>query len=896
MMRKTEVLILLLIGILPLLWYVPGQLIAKGDYYPYIFSLGNLYNDFYLWSPSNLGGTSPIPAYTFYGTLWALVGAIVPSTGFLQIILYIIQLAVSTLSMLFLVRTVYPRQDFAAITAAWFYASNFFMISILLNTGMLWTYAFLPLLLALFIRVLTRQQTVFKSAFYFAVTFSIVASVAGINLANIALVMISLASILLYYMLFERKSLGLFIKNIGILSVMTVLLSIWWIIPIFNHYLFSPSTQFQPEVNVVIWSWTHVRASFLNLFWLNGGWGWRPEYSPHFNTYSANPLLSSLMFVPFFLGSIALLFKGTKQRINLYLMLMILVFAFLAKGLHEPFGFVNLFLYNHIPYMNMFREPVSKFTLIMIPFLALLIGYSTDRIAKVPKHKVQAWLVVICIVLVFSVSAFPMFMNPIENKTELIPYSTYVNVPQYWYEANEWFNRNAGDYRILITPIDDYYQVSYSWGYYGSDQFIERLIQKPTINPTFIYAYKVNPNTAVLMNQLRDAIKYNRTQEFETIMRLLSVKYILQRNDLAYEDMASLGRDLPNPERMIKFFSGQSNIKLVQTIGELDIYEYTEAEPSLHILGVEESQRYSVEFYNETVFTVKWDFSTPDSLNQWRNATPLEQFGALCKLDRDGIALKFELWNSTWGWKILLSPSIPAQYGLKYNIRFDVKGENAHEVHVKIIEYDKNMTITYSEYASYVSDGTFNWTHKVINYVPKIENTTFLRFAIWNGHETDKPLPNIIWVDNAEVEGYITKLDTIGIQQALEMPGANSTTEIFGYERTNPTRIVVKVKSSGSFMLTIDEAYDPYWKAHINSETYDSVSVFSVMNGFRINKTGQFDIVIEYEPQHWFFYGSIISATTFLACVTYLTYSYTKNKPILKRIKTILKPNKSETT
>jgi hypothetical protein len=57
------------------------------------------------------------------------------------------------------------------------------------------------------------------------------------------------------------------------------------------------------------------------------------------------------------------------------------------------------------------------------------------------------------------------------------------------------------------------------------------------------------------------------------------------------------------------------------------------------------------------------------------------------------------------------------------------------------------------------------------------------------------------------------------------------------------------------------------------------------MNGFQINQTGLLDIVIEYEPQNWFYIGCAISLTTFLACTAYLAYSYPKTKHLLRKLK-----------
>ncbi|MGQ9507470.1 MAG: hypothetical protein ACUVTB_06415 [Candidatus Bathycorpusculaceae bacterium] len=42
------------------------------------------------------------------------------------------------------------------------------------------------------------------------------------------------------------------------------------------------------------------------------------------------------------------------------------------------------------------------------------------------------------------------------------------------------------------------------------------------------------------------------------------------------------------------------------------------------------------------------------------------------------------------------------------------------------------------------------------------------------------------------------------------------------------------------------------------------------------------DVIVKYEPQRWFYIGSATSTTTFLACITYLTYFYTKPKRLIQ--------------
>ena len=666
----------------------------------------------------------------------------------------------------------------------------------------------------------------------------------------------------------------------------------WWIFPILNYFLL-PVSILNPQINPTSWSWTHNRASFLNLFWLNGIWSWRPEYFPFYDSYS-NPILTVLTFIPFLLATVALLFKSEKSRFNTYLMLFILIFIFLAKGLHEPLSQLNLFLYTYIPGMLMFREPVSKFTMAMMSFLALLVGYAVDHIANMKIGKINPTsltktLTTTFFITTFIIAVYPIVTNPIETKTEQLPFSSYIKIPDYWYQAVDWLDNQQDNYKILITPPDDHYMMPYTWGYYGTDQFLERLIQKPIISNYYTYSYKINPNTTLTLQQLYNSIKYNKTTEFKAFLDLLNIKYILQRNDIYWN---FTGRNIIPPNEMQAFLTQQPYIKLTKTFGKLDIYEYTEPKPYLYILNPATLQQTKIKIENITTLKQTWNFNSTTDLTQWKNTTLEIHWQALQQLSLDDQTLKIELWNSTWGWKTINSPILPAQYGNTYNIQADIKGQNAHEVHIKIAEYNQNKTLLTVTYTAYVNDGTFNWTHITFNFEPTNKTTKYIQIQIWHGHETNKPLPNIIWIDNIQIKGYTTILNTTGIDLIFPNTTQNQPATILNYQRENPTKITAKINATQPFILAISEALDTQWTAYVNGKPHKPTTLYLCINGFYINQTGPLEITIEYEPQKWFYIGSIISLTTLTACTAHLTLTHPKTKHTLQKLKQKLKTKK----
>jgi hypothetical protein len=104
--------------------------------------------------------------------------------------------------------------------------------------------------------------------------------------------------------------------------------------------------------------------------------------------------------------------------------------------------------------------------------------------------------------------------------------------------------------------------------------------------------------------------------------------------------------------------------------------------------------------------------------------------------------------------------------------------------------------------------------------------------------------------------------------------GSNSTGSIsLTYEKVDPTKYIMHVKASQPFFLVFSESYHKDWIANINGEQVSDDQHFMAngyANAWYINKTGSYEIVLEFWPQRLFYIGAIISLATFFFCVLYL--------------------------
>jgi hypothetical protein len=80
------------------------------------------------------------------------------------------------------------------------------------------------------------------------------------------------------------------------------------------------------------------------------------------------------------------------------------------------------------------------------------------------------------------------------------------------------------------------------------------------------------------------------------------------------------------------------------------------------------------------------------------------------------------------------------------------------------------------------------------------------------------------------------------------------------YEQVDPTRYHVRVRAERPFVLALAETYDPLWIASGPDLQVSSVPLYGVINGFFMNRTGSYEIDVEYQPQQWARLGTLLTS------------------------------------
>jgi hypothetical protein len=103
--------------------------------------------------------------------------------------------------------------------------------------------------------------------------------------------------------------------------------------------------------------------------------------------------------------------------------------------------------------------------------------------------------------------------------------------------------------------------------------------------------------------------------------------------------------------------------------------------------------------------------------------------------------------------------------------------------------------------------------------------------------------------------------------------------ELSPQQQKSPSNHHLEVKATEPYTLAFAEAYDPLWVAKVKKHDgttiaeYKPVPLYNVINGFQIDKTGEYQIDIVYKPQQWLYWGAIVSVSTLfitLACLILL--------------------------
>ena len=984
--KIITILIIFLLGFTPLLWFKGDYLILCGDLDIPLSPIDDLYAAFFSLS---INQQNIIPYYLFF--------AIFHHFDFkLQIIekmWFVLCYLTSGLSMYYLTKVIFKEKNYiSSLISSVFYMFNLFLTHIILPP-LIFLYAFLPLIIGLFIKGINFIEDRLKSNFYLILSllniFFISSAIANPPLYSMIFVILGIYFV--FHLLIERKKVLKILIYYSKFFLSYMILELPIIILFYFSYFSTTKemmTERKPAISTFVW--THAESSFLNIFRLIGHWGWFTEYRgrPYIsfaNSYFANHYLITLTYLLTFLAFLAILIKPRNKK-NQFFIILALFSLFMSHGLHEPTTKIYKLLYKYIPIFWIYREPFAKFTLITAFSYSILIGFTLSFLISLFVNKsseksfifMKNWLkkylpIILTTIVIFLI----IFTNwPLING-DIIPESgNKVKIPNYWWEVSDFLRQNES--KIFWLPKTPLYR-SYKWGFSGTS-IIKYLVPIISINDYGAMFFYKNKIIDFIENEI-DKIDKNILSNFFSI---LNVEFIGQRNDLDPRTIGTMNpeltrdilekskelelykkfdqiyiyqnnNNLPNifPSQKFDYISGdvkflnnyflQNKDKKVKTflwnensenehiknIEYEDIYIFlTTTQPRSKYFAhyydnnltpelMEINKEYMIEIKIANQGTVKWPNKSisPVFLSyHWYDLKSGEIViydGIRSKLP-ESVKPKKEVIVETK----IIAPSKPGDYLLMYDlvdegvtwfteegvvplikpvkvvtkIEDDVEPLIIEENILKKIYQDYPLFETEPEEVLFPREGEYEvyvndiWEVGINSFLFRIDNGNWQQLkmekVINKGSKymigrimIDKGIHSISFKNNNSIfSGFRFKKEANNYQLLQKGQELRESLPIVSYKKINPTKFLVSVKNAqDSFYLIQLENYDPLWTAKINkTKLEEHKKIFGYANAWYIDRKGDYNIVIEYTPQRYFYFSLFISLAFLLILVILL--------------------------
>jgi arabinofuranan 3-O-arabinosyltransferase len=353
-------------------------------------------------------------------------------------------------------------------------------------------------------------------------------------------------------------------------------LALWWLVPYVTAVrTASVSGTIGANTDVFAWSWTQAHSTLDRVIALVAKWSWPDAKYGEAASVVGAPMWLWLSFaLPLALCAAPLVAAPARRRAALWLVTCAMGIALVAKGLNSPLRDVNSFAYRHVPGMWLLREPMTK----VGPLLALasVAGWvlTIDGLARGRRRigdlrmRTDRWRRVMLVGLFLAplIFAWPMFTGAVVQGHDR------VTVPAAWRQVARIVNRSAVGGKALVLPLDDFYQVPTTWGFYGTDTLPTQLFTRPTLarNPqAYIGA---SPDLDALIRSVETGLASGETTAVPGALHKLGVSQVVVRKDIDYESPIRTV-DMVRPAPLLAGLADVAGVHQVAATQVADVFE-----------------------------------------------------------------------------------------------------------------------------------------------------------------------------------------------------------------------------------------------------------------------------------------------------------------------------------
>jgi len=659
--------IILLSGLLSITWFGDHFLVTGTDLVFPPSRWEAFLQTFYVWDTRSLGASNPrllawsIPQGVFLG-ISEVIGLSLADSEKLW---FYFQYTFAGLSMYYLSVTMVKSKyrHFSGIFSAFFYMLNpYIAIGITNFPNLLLTYTFLPLKLALFIKGIDERKGL-RYAFLICVLWLVTSTSQFVNPKYVIFDWMPLFLYLIYHLLVNRNKEEIIqsLRFTGVFLALWTAFNIYWILPVsfsLEEVIKSPLIVYETIGRSRLGDYMVNSAPLLEAMRLLGLWALHSGYKgyPYFYwgpTYDT-PIFVIIGFLIPLIGFIPLLFKPIKVH-TLFFSLITLGALSLMSGVYSPLGWVNAWLFIHIPLISeVFTLPYCIFGMYATLGYSFLIGcgittlYNYIQNIRLPFsvnkfHTVVSKTIIgFTIFMIVGLYAFPLWTGDVMYPGNNVLASSRYKIPDYYYEASDWLGVQHDDFNIFPLPYSIIGYNAYTWepaGFHGPDP-TESILSRPVVSSMsgggigiFVSEYVVN----------------NSANNISKVLSLMNAKYALFHRDANYLFYSGHPWYIStSSEKLQSILNSQEALYLEKSFGELDFYRNEYWKP-MHLYAAS----YTILVHggsNEMVEVVESNnFTSGEFVLFLSDQLTLEQYSFVAKLDNYDLKpnIRFEKINPT---------------------------------------------------------------------------------------------------------------------------------------------------------------------------------------------------------------------------------------------------------
>jgi len=563
---------ILLLGLIPLNWFIPGHLITGSDLDFPTNPKARFVERLFVLNPIVRGGANESHNFTtlvFCG-VEAFFHSFTSNIILVEKLTFVFWFTLMGFSIFTATRLLFGKEKKVLQISAvvlWLFSFYQFYAWEIVRLGEIPALSFFPLLVALFICHI-QQKISTKKLILWLIPLSFLASSIAVNPTVLLPLPFAFLIYIFVSLLTKKAKLKTTLKTLTIFAVVLTTLNMYWILP-FSHKVLSEGLASEESKETIyesdgLFVWTTKNNSLLNVvrnygnIFLFDSHEDEP-YMPFFESYKKSKLLEILSFVTPVIAFLGL--AVTRSHVALFFGILAVFSLSFSQGMHDPFGPVYIWLREHIPIFWTIRAPWQKFSLmttLSYTFLGALF------LEKIGRKKLAAIILIGLIYYGWPIVKGGMFPKPSERQ-RLLP--MHSEIPDYLNETFNYLNQKPYGFKILMLPEESVN--NYRWGYGG----VKDITLNYSKNPILFKQYGEGSYTPHPMDKrIHNLYQYIYNGEGERAskaFREMGIKYLIQRNDFYY----NFYYEDDSPEFIKEKLDIIPSLELAKTFGQWDLYQ-----------------------------------------------------------------------------------------------------------------------------------------------------------------------------------------------------------------------------------------------------------------------------------------------------------------------------------